>query len=140
MKNLLATFLVVVLGTGCATQAQTGAMTGAAAGAAIGALTSKNKISGAAIGAGGGLLLGYLVGNEMDKWATEEVVESQPSGVPRVWREPDGTITSVTFNPIQQYGSTVRREVLIKNTSSAVPSRFVGRKTADGTWIFQKVR
>lgn len=140
MKKLLALALVVGLGTGCASQAQTGAMTGAAAGDAIGALTSKNKISGAAMGAGGGLILGYIVGNEMDKWATTEVVESHPSGVPLIWRESNGTVTSATYSPMQPYGDTVHRDVTIKNTGSSLPAKFSGRKTADGTWLFQKVR
>ena len=62
---------------------------------------------GAAIGAGIGLLLGYMVGNEMDKYDKEQInktLESQPSGKPMTWKNPDsGNYGDVT--PVRSYNS-----------------------------------
>ncbi len=70
MKHLvIAAVLTCFLaaGYGCANKAQQGATVGGLAGATIGALTFKDKLLGAAVGAGVGVLMGYIVGNEWDK-------------------------------------------------------------------------
>jgi surface antigen len=85
--------LALALLTGCASnRAQSSALLGTLAGSTLGALTFKNKISGAAIGGGVGLLVGYIVGNEMDKNDSGHVtqaLETVPSGHEVVWVNPD---------------------------------------------------
>src|SRR5687767_14186247 len=60
-----------IISVGCESKAQTGALVGAGGGALVGGLIgSTHKSSagaGAAIGAGVGALGGYLIGNEADK-------------------------------------------------------------------------
>lgn len=80
---------------GCASKsnnAQTYATGGTLAGALVGALTAKNKLTGALIGAGAGMLLGYVVGNELDKQDQDEIyktLETAPSGKTHAWHNPD---------------------------------------------------
>ena len=140
MKTIPAILLLVVLGTGCATQAQNGAMYGATAGATIDALTSKNKVSGAAMGAAGGLLIGFIVGNEIDKqhYSDAKFVEKQPTGVPIIFKEPDGSTTSITFRSLKKDRYTMSREAAVRNSVDNIPFYMKGHKTADGTWIFQE--
>lgn len=88
--------LILALLAGCtANRAQSGATLGGLAGATLGALTFKNKISGAAIGAGAGMLVGYIAGNEMDKMdaydqnRVADTLETTPSGRRTQWVNPD---------------------------------------------------
>jgi surface antigen len=93
LRPALALVLTLSILAGCTTtKAQNSAMLGTLAGSTLGALTFKNKVSGAAIGAGAGLLVGYIVGNEMDKYDNTRVahaLETMPSGQPTAWVNPD---------------------------------------------------
>lgn len=93
LRTALALILTLSVLAGCTTtKAQNSAMLGTLAGSTLGALTFKNKVSGAAIGAGAGLLVGYIVGNEMDKHDSAHVshaLETMPSGQPTAWVNPD---------------------------------------------------
>jgi outer membrane lipoprotein SlyB len=82
-KSVLASlFIIIIVGclfvTGCETQAQSGAAVGGLGGAAIGALAGghhhrgEGALIGAAVGAGGG----YMVGNEADKKQMNQQIQS----------------------------------------------------------------
>lgn len=108
MKKIITLFIVATLLTamhGCANKAQQGGGLGALAGATIGALTFKNKVSGAAIGAGVGLLMGYIVGNEWDKHDEQNIQQALDKGrsdQPHGWTNPD-TGKSYTATPSLPY-------------------------------------
>ncbi|MEO5376222.1 MAG: YMGG-like glycine zipper-containing protein [Magnetococcus sp. DMHC-6] len=70
------TLLLVALSVGgCANRAQSGAGLGALGGGLIGSLSgpSKNRQENALIGAAAGTILGYAVGNELDKADQEQL-------------------------------------------------------------------
>lgn len=107
MRTVIALTLTLFILAGCqSTKAQNGAMLGTLTGATIGALTFNNKNDGAAIGAGAGLLVGYLVGNEMekmdgyDKQQITRTLEHAPSGQRTTWVNPDNHV---------QYEATPKR-------------------------------
>lgn len=145
MKRIIASLtLAAVLFSGvygCANKAQTGAGVGAMTGATIGALTAKNKISGAAIGAGIGLLLGYMVGNEMDKYDKEQInktLESQPSGKPMTWKNPDsGVQYEATPTHAYMQNDKIYRDVYIKANVDGQEKDIKAKayRNADGTWV-----
>ncbi len=93
MRYAIVLILALTLLPACqTTTAQKSAGLGTLAGATLGALTFKNKVSGAAIGAGAGMLVGYIVGNEMDKYdqtQVSNVMETMPSGHTAAWTNPD---------------------------------------------------
>jgi len=93
MRTVIALILMLSLLTACqTTTAQNSAALGTLAGATLGALTFKNKISGAAIGGGAGMLVGYIIGNEMNKYDQTQVsnaLETTPSGYSSTWTNPD---------------------------------------------------
>ena len=109
MRTVIAfAIMIAVLTGGCAAnKAQNGALLGSLAGATVGALTFKNKISGAAIGAGTGLLVGYIAGNEMDKMdaydqgRVADTLETTPSGHQTHWVNPD---TRTYYEAVPQPG------------------------------------
>lgn len=115
MKKTATLLILMLLATGCANKAQQSAGLGALAGATVGALTFKNKVSGAAIGAGAGMLLGYIVGNEMDKSDRQQVsnvLENTPSGQSTHWRNPDtGVDYQASPRPPRHVGNSIHREV-----------------------------
>lgn len=139
-STILATFLMGSL-AGCADKAQSGAGLGALTGAAVGALTSKNKVSGAAIGAGIGLLLGYMVGNEMDKHDKEQInkaLETQPSGKPMAWKNPDnGTQYEATPSPAYVQNDKVYRDIYIKANVDGQEKDVKAKayRQSDGQWV-----
>ncbi len=114
---LLTIICVLMLGSGCANKAQSGAGLGALAGATIGALTFKNKASGAAIGAGVGLLMGYIVGNEWDKYDEQKVaqsLENTRSGETVAWKNPDtGKSYTAVPSPAYMNQNKICRDVTI---------------------------
>ena len=114
---LLMAFLTV--GFGCANKAQQGATMGGLAGATIGALTFKDKLLGAAVGAGVGVLMGYIVGNEWDKHDEAQVqrtLESNKSGQATSWKNPDtGKEYSATPSDPYMADNRVYRDIVIKD-------------------------
>lgn len=91
--------------TSACSKAGGGAVAGAGVGGAVGALTSKNKVLGGAIGAGAGMVLGYAIGNELDKAdarKVQEVAEHGKSNVPVQWTNPNtGRSYQATAAPAQ---------------------------------------
>lgn len=122
MKHFAMTALLVcflVSGFGCANKAQQGATVGGLAGATIGALTFKDKLLGAAVGAGVGVLMGYIVGNEWDKHDEAKLqhnLEHGKSGQTTSWTNPD-TGETYAATPSRPYmaENKVYRDVVIKD-------------------------
>ena len=108
--SILALLFLLLLSS-CATKGQTGAVGGAAAGAlieqAIGHSTEATLI-GAVVGGA----LGYMVGNEMDKFDREQLnqtYERGPSNQRSTWVNPDnGNQYAVTPQPSYQNPTTQR--------------------------------
>ena len=94
MKNVMITVCLVatMFLTGClANNAQYGAVGGAAGGALVGQAIGKSTEA-TLIGAGVGLMLGYIVGNEMDKWDRQNlnnVYETAQTNTTTSWVNPD---------------------------------------------------
>jgi hypothetical protein len=133
--------LSLVMG-GCASQAQSGAGLGALAGATIGALTFKNKISGAALGAGTGLLIGYMFGNERDKFTMSErrslagVFEYGESGHDYVYRNPDSghRMMATPSVPLRQNGRIYRDVYITTEYGERIKARAY-RDDRTGDWV-----
>ncbi|WP_319469597.1 glycine zipper domain-containing protein [uncultured Pseudodesulfovibrio sp.] len=143
MKNLLALILMISMLAACqTTQARNSAAIGTLAGATLGALTFKNKISGAAIGAGAGMLVGYIVGNEMDKYDRTQVssaLENAPSGQTVAWRNPDThTRYEATPRPARRHSDgRIERDVTLRARMPNGEMETVYAKAyrqPDGTW------
>jgi surface antigen len=96
-KRYIACLLVVLLLglAACAsnmTKAQQGATVGALTGALVGSNVGERSLTTAIVGAGAGLLLGYVVGNEMDKYdktMVSQTLETRPSSTSSSWVNPD---------------------------------------------------
>lgn len=105
MKYLsIVSILFLLALTSCANmdKAQTGAVGGAAGGALIGQAIGHNTEA-TLIGAAVGTMLGYIVGNEMDKYDRQELNHAYERGVSnqtQSWVNPDsGNQYSVTPQP-----------------------------------------
>ncbi|MDK2873749.1 MAG: hypothetical protein PWQ64_1513 [Desulfomicrobiaceae bacterium] len=103
--GILLMAAVLALPSGCATKGQTGAVIGGLGGAAVGGQLGPKSKRGqnALIGAAVGTLLGYIVGNELDKYDRQQIstaLEHSPSGQPTSWVNPDtGRAYQVTPAP-----------------------------------------
>lgn len=84
------------------TKGQTGAILGAAGGAVVGQAIGRNTEA-TLIGVAVGTMLGYIVGNEMDKYDRQQlnhVYETGRSGQASTWNNPDtGNSYQVTPQP-----------------------------------------
>lgn len=117
MKNSLFISVVLSLGlflSSCANgpnKAGIGAYGGAAGGAIIGQAIGHNTEA-TLIGAAVGTMLGYIIGNEMDKYDREQLNHVYERGVSRqtsAWRNPDtGHQFQVTPQPVQADPQTNR--------------------------------
>jgi len=146
MRVLIPLTLIIALLTGCTTTtAQNAATLGTLAGATLGALTFNNKVSGAAIGAGTGLLVGYIVGNEMEKYdAYDErqitnTLETMPSGQASQWTNPDTRMHhQVIPQPARRYDDgRIERDVTLRARMPNGEMETVYAKAyrqPDGTW------
>lgn len=146
MKTAISLILMIAILAGCqTTKAQNAAMLGTLAGATVGALTFKNKNSGAAIGGGAGMLVGYIVGNEMEKYDAYDqqqlsnTLETTPSGQPSQWVNPDSrTYYEAVPEPPRQYNNgRVERDVTMRMRMADGSTQTVYAKAyrlPDGTW------
>lgn len=121
MKRIFPAILALVIlvsAAGCANKAQTGMGVGALAGATIGALTFGDKGLGALVGAGVGALMGYVVGNEWDKYDESKVqgtLSRTKSGDTTSWTNPDtGRKYHATPSPAYVHEGRIYRDVVIK--------------------------
>lgn len=141
MKRIVTTLVLVcflLAGFGCANKAQQGATMGGLAGATIGALTFKNKLLGAAVGAGVGMMMGYIVGNEWDKSDEKKVqhtLENGKTGQAQSWTNPD-TGQSYTATPETPYmaDNRVYRDVTIKDSKDGDTIKAKAWRDDNGTW------
>ncbi|BDQ37744.1 hypothetical protein SYK_21040 [Pseudodesulfovibrio nedwellii] len=141
MRNILIVTLLIcflVAGVGCANKAQQGATVGGLAGATIGALTFNDKLLGAAVGAGVGVLMGYIVGNEWDKSDEKQVqhtLEKGRSGQAQTWTNPDtGASYSATPAPPYMSEEKVYRDVVIKDAKDGQEIMAKAWRDDKGVW------
>ncbi|NDV18122.1 hypothetical protein GO013_01650 [Pseudodesulfovibrio sp. JC047] len=141
MRNILIVCVMVGFllgGFGCANKAQQGATVGGLAGATIGALTFNDKLLGAAVGAGVGVLMGYIVGNEWDKSDEQQVqrtLEKGRSGQPSSWTNPDtGASYTATPSPPYMAEERVYRDVVIKDARDGQEIMAKAWRDEKGVW------
>ncbi len=146
MRTALAFALMIFILAGCQTTKGTnGAMLGTLAGATVGALTAGNKVQGAAIGAGAGMLVGYIVGNEMEKMdeydlsQVSNTLESTPSGHATQWVNPDTRTyyEAVPEPPRRHRDGRVERDVTMRMRMADGSTETVYAKAyrqPDGSW------
>ncbi|QGY39749.1 hypothetical protein GM415_06320 [Pseudodesulfovibrio cashew] len=143
MKRIIPLILILSLLGACqTTRPQQTAALGTLAGATLGALTFKNKISGAAIGAGAGMLVGYIVGNEMDRYDQahlSDTLERTPSGQASTWTNPDtyAQYEAIPEPPRQYNDGRVERDVTLRARMPNGEMETVYAKAyrqPDGTW------
>ncbi len=119
-----------------------GAIGGAAGGALIGQAIGRNTEA-TLIGMAVGTMLGYIVGNEMDKSDRQQLnraYESAPSGQPVAWVNPDsGNNYQVTPHPAYTNPSThqVCRKADIYATIDGKSEKTVSTacRNAQGEWV-----
>jgi surface antigen len=102
--------LSTIFNSSCATQGQSGAGIGAVGGALAGQAIG-HSTEATLIGAAVGTLLGYVVGNEMDKYDREQLNHSYERGVSgqtNSWRNPD-TGNTYEVKPQPAYSDTKSR-------------------------------
>lgn len=143
-RNIVLLALAITLATSCANynKAQTGGVGGAAAGALIGqAIGSDTEATllGAAIGG----ILGYMVGNEMDKadrTRLNQAYETSPSYQTSSWVNPDtGNEYAVTPQPAykDQTGRDCREaEILAVINGKAEKTKAIACRE-NGQWVIQ---
>ena len=126
------------------TKGQQGAVGGAAGGAAIGQAIGRNTEA-TLIGAAVGTMLGYIVGNEMDKYDRMQLnnaYESGPSGQPVAWVNPDtGSSYQVVPQPAYQNSRTnqVCRQAEVMVTIDGQPQSALTTacRNQQGQWVLQ---
>lgn len=125
--SVLALIFLLLLSS-CATKGQTGAVGGGAAGALIGQAIGHNTAA-TLIGAAAGTVLGYIVGNEMDKYDRQQLNHNYERGISHQhssWVNPDtGNQYTVTPEPAYQNPSThtVCRRAEIKAVIDGKPQK-----------------
>lgn len=135
----IALFCFLIAGFGCAAnKAQQGATVGGLAGATIGALTFKDKMLGAAVGTGVGVLMGYIIGNEWDKSDEanlQNTLETNRTGQASNWTNPD-TGQSYSATPDYPYMSEnkVYRDVVIKDEKTGDAIMAKAWRDDNGVW------
>jgi surface antigen len=144
-KNMFVIFILAILCSSClTTKGQQGAAGGAVGGAILGQMIGGDTEA-TLIGAALGGLVGYIIGNEMDKYDREQLnrtYESTPSNEKTSWVNPDtGNEYGVTPQPAYQdptYDRVCRKaeiEAVIdgkKEITEAVACRENGR------WVIQQ--
>ena len=144
-RNILILVVVAVLTASClANKAQTGAVGGAAGGALLGQIIGGNTqatLLGAAIGG----MLGYIVGNEMDKYDRTQLnntYESTPSYEKSTWVNPDSN-KEYSVTPQPAYQDPASNRVCRKAEIEAVidGKKEITESTAcreNGQWVLQQ--
>ena len=126
---LIIAGLFLTFSMGCATKSGTGAAVGAVGGGLIGGAAGHWII-----GAGLGAALGYVIGNQWDKYDERKAEESFRSGQRTSWTNPD-TGRSYTSEPSQSYMRDGREYKNVTITDSKGESKqAVLMKTPSGAW------
>lgn len=138
--TIIGLLFCFILTSGCTTtmnNAQKGTGVGLLAGGLVGALVSKDKLVGAAIGAGAGAVLGYMAGNEMDKYDASQisrVAETVPSGETVGWTNPDtGKVYEATPQRATRKSGRIKREVIVV-AEDGTRIKVKVQRNSDGTW------
>lgn len=127
------------------TKGQQGVIGGAAGGAVVGQAIGRNTEA-TLIGAAVGTMLGYIVGNEMDKYDRMQLnnaYESGPSGQPVAWVNPDTKSSyQVVPQPAYQNSSTnqVCRQAEVTATIDGEPQKSITTacRNEQGQWVLQQ--
>lgn len=129
---------------GCAGmgKAEQGALLGGLGGAAVGGQLGPDDGRGenALIGAGIGLVLGYMIGNEWEKYdqrRLDHTLETAPSGQCAAWVNPDtGNRYAATPSPAYQRHGRIYREVEIDGVVDGRHEVVYAKayRRSDGTW------
>ena len=138
---LLSMFALSSCG-GQLTKGQAGAGIGAAGGAIVGQAIGKSTEA-TLIGMAVGTMLGYSVGNEMDKYDRQQlntVYETGASGRPTAWQNPDnGNSYTVTPQPAVQSPQGVCRKAEIRAVIDGRTETTYSTACRDdyGRWVLQ---
>jgi len=101
-------------------------------------LTFNDKLLGAAVGAGVGVLMGYIVGNEWDKHDEKQVqhtLEKGRSGQANTWTNPDsGATYTATPSPPYMSEEKVYRDVVIKDAKDGQEIMAKAWRDDKGVW------
>jgi len=129
---------------GCAGmgKAEQGALIGGLGGAAVGGQLGPdgNRGENALIGAGLGLVLGYMIGNEWEKYdqgRLNHALETAPSGQCSAWVNPDtGNRYAATPRPAYRRSGRVYRDVEIDGVVDGRREIVYAKayRRSDGTW------
>ena len=142
--SLVALLFGLAACAGNVNKAQQGATLGALTGALVGSNVGERSWATAMVGAGAGMLLGYMVGNEMDKYDKARIsrtLETQPSSSTNTWVNPD---TGNRFNatPGAAYQGTqgqicrpIQIESRIDGRREMVDARAC--RQPNGNWVLQ---
>ena len=143
-KYLLVTlFIFPLLISSCASKSQTGALGGAAGGAILGQAIGGNT-EGTLIGVAVGGLLGYIVGNEMDKYDQQQlnqVYETAPSRQTTNWVNPDtGNQYAVTPQNtyVDQSGRNCREAEILATIDGKAEKTMSTACRENGRWVIQQ--
>ncbi len=148
MKKFIL-FLLPILAIGLSSCADTKGMRGAGIGGAGGALIGQaigRNTEATLLGAGIGTVLGYIVGNEMDKYDRRELnqaYEFGPSGQVSSWRNPDNgnayqVIPQPAYTPPQQpYTPCRRAEILATIDGKTQRTYTTACRNSAGQWELQ---
>lgn len=127
------------------TKGQQGAGMGAAGGALIGQAIGRNTEA-TLIGAAVGTMLGYIVGNEMDKYdrtQLNEAYEFTPSGQTTSWQNPDnGNSYQVVPQPAYTHPTQPERpcrkaEILATIDGRTEKTYTTACRNSAGQWVLQ---
>ena len=148
MKKLNAVVMVLALMTPLASctgqysKGQSGAVMGGVGGAVVGQAIGKSTEA-TLIGVAVGSMLGYIVGNEMDKYDRQQlnyVYETGPSGRQSSWQNPDsGNTYMVTPQPAVQSSSGTCRKAEIQAVIDGrrETTYSTACRDASGQWVLQ---
>lgn len=140
--------ILMLITSGCATDTTTKGTKGAVIGASAGAIAGQaigHNTEGTLIGLAVGGLLGYITGNEMDKYDQAQlnrVYEASPSNKRSEWVNPDTKRSyAVTPKPAyKQSSGQICREAEIRATIDGRAEKVMSTACRDnnGRWVIQK--
>ncbi len=142
---VLLPILVISLSSCADTKGTRGAGIGGAGGALLGQAIGRNTEA-TLLGAAIGTVLGYIVGNEMDKYDRRELnqaYEFGPSGQVSSWRNPDNgnyyqVVPQPAYTPPQQPNTPCRRaEILATIDGKTERTYTTACRNSAGQWELQ---
>jgi len=149
--TLLASMLLLMM-TSCAddgtmTSGGKGSIGGAAGGAVIGQALGRNRYATVMVAAMGGIL-GYLIGEEMDKSDTEKLnraLESGEAGKPISWKNPDtGDAYQVIPQDFYTDDSTQQKcrnaDLIATLEGKEEKTKTKACRSSDGHWVLDTVK